>query len=164
MKARITSSVALFLALGLNSSVFAASPVSEDEFMLAANDTAEAADAVEATDTADTVEAADAVDGDALPDEVNMEELMAEIRVACQEAAEDEQIPAENRDAFTEECVAENMAVDAPDDSMAADEGIVSDQALPDEAMAIEEDTLTAEEIIPDDAEMVDGAPEVQQN
>ena len=144
--------LALLVSMGLSSVVFASPLVdgsSPASIELAANE-------AENNDMPPAVEAEAPAEENM--DEMSTAELQAEIQTACEELAVDEQIPEENRVAFVEDCVAENMPIEGAGDEMMVED----DQAVMDEEMPAEEapeEGMPAEE---DPALNEDGTPKTE--
>ena len=116
----------LFLCLG-SASTFAADPAIQPVETLAATDVAtpEVLDA-----TADVTESAD--EAEATNPEMDLAELQAEIRIACDEFAVDENVAEDKVAAFVDACIAENMpaeeteAIEAVDNEVSEVEEVES--------------------------------------
>jgi translation elongation factor EF-1beta len=107
--------VAVFFCLG-SASTFAADSATQPVETLAATDAAtpELLDA-----TADVAETAD--EAEATNPEMDLAELQAEIRIACDEFAVDEKVADDKLADFVDACIAENMPAEETDAIEAVD-------------------------------------------
>lgn len=101
--------------------------------------TAEVLEAPEITDeTADALEAANP--------EMDLAELQAEIRIACEEFATDEKVAEEKVPEFVDACVAENMPAEETDAIETVDSGVpVIEEAEPEAAEASAQPIVTGQ-------------------
>lgn len=101
--------------------------------------TAEVLEAPEITDeTADALEAANP--------EMDLAELQAEIRIACEEFATDEKVAEEKVPEFVDACVAENMPAEETDAIETVDSGVpVLEEAEPEAVDASAQPIVTGQ-------------------
>lgn len=91
-----------------------------------------------------TDEAADAVD--AANPEMDLAELQAEIRIACEEFATDEKVAEEKIPEFVDACVAENMPAEETDAIETVESGVPAiEEAEPEAAGAVTQPMVTGQ-------------------
>ncbi|WP_298608170.1 hypothetical protein [uncultured Thiothrix sp.] len=126
---------AIFFCLS-SASVFAAGTTSQaaatevaPEVLETANVTDEAADAVDTTNP-----------------EMDLAELQAEIRIACEEFATDEKVAEEKVPEFVDACVAENMPAEETDSIETVDSGVPAlEEAEPEATTAAAQPIVTGQ-------------------
>lgn len=135
MQATKIKMAALLMVLGLSMPIYASPAVegAAGSMTLAANEAAP----VEVVDAMPDEEA-DVPDG-AIPEGMSLEELQAEIRIACEEFAVDEQVTDDKQAEFVDACVAENMPAEG-----AAEEDVTIEEN--DAVPALEEEPQVAVE------------------